>query len=304
MRTSGFTLIELVIVIVITGILAGMVGLFLKPAIDGYFDTWRRAGLTDLADTALRRMGRDIRMAVPNSIRTPNSQCFELIPTSTGGRYRMAPDTVWDSAHPGSPSAPMDGTQPVKSLDVLSPMSAMPSTGDWLVIDNQNANDVYAAAIKQTVGGKDYWIGNRARIGTVGSPPDASLGTSRISLDGTAYPDGFQFPSAYQGGRFVAVADSQQAVFYFCSGVGIDANGNGTGTLYRLSHYGFNAAYPTACPSSPATVLASHVQACNFVYSPSQGATQQNGFVWMQLVLTQANESVSLVFGEHVDNVP
>jgi len=80
---------------------------------------------------------------------------------------------------------------------------------------------------------------------------------------------------------------------------------HGTGTLYRLTHYGFNAAYPSACPSSgSASVLGELRAKLHFVYSPTQGATQQNGFVWMQLVLTLANESVSLAFGQHVDNVP
>ena len=47
MRTRGFTLVELVMVITITGILAASLTIFLKPVIDSYFDTRRRADLTD-----------------------------------------------------------------------------------------------------------------------------------------------------------------------------------------------------------------------------------------------------------------
>ena len=292
MISRGFTLIESVLVIIITGILASVIGIFLKPAINSYFNAQNRAALTDQADTALRRMAQDIRIAVPNSVRTPNNQCFELIPTSSGGRYRMAPDTLWDNKNPDNKSTYLDGTQPIKQLDILSVMSAVPSAGDWLVIDNQNGNDVYTGV-------------NRAKIGSIATPPSSTLGTNRMVMDSSSYPAGFQFPTGYNGGRFVIVPNAQQAVFYVCSGTGVNAQGNGTGTLYRLSGYGFNASYPSACPSTDgASVLASNVQSCNFVYSPTQGATQQNGFVWMQLVLTLANESVSLAFGQHVDNAP
>ena len=39
----GFTLIEAIIVIVITGILAGMVAVFIRAPIDAYVDSARRA---------------------------------------------------------------------------------------------------------------------------------------------------------------------------------------------------------------------------------------------------------------------
>ena len=51
---AGFTLVEAIMVIVITGILAGMVAVFIKAPVDGYVDSVRRAELTDAADTALR----------------------------------------------------------------------------------------------------------------------------------------------------------------------------------------------------------------------------------------------------------
>ena len=77
MRSSdhqrGFTLIEIVMVIVIMGVVGGMVAVFMKSPIDAYFASARRAAMTDVADTTVRRMARDIRRALPNSLQTPDS---------------------------------------------------------------------------------------------------------------------------------------------------------------------------------------------------------------------------------------
>jgi len=87
-QQSGFTLVEMIMVIVITGIIGGMVAVFLKAPIQQYMDVSRRAELTDIADTAVRRMARDVRIAVPNSVRFTNctAPCVEFIPTKDGGR--------------------------------------------------------------------------------------------------------------------------------------------------------------------------------------------------------------------------
>ena len=155
--------------------------------------------------------------------------------------------------------------------------------GDFVVVDNQNPGDVYAGS-------------NRAAIGAV-AVPAAAYGRHRITVAATA------FPAGYDGGRFVVVPASQRAVFYVCSGADgtLDANGNGRGTLVRLSSYGFNAAYPAACPASAGgAVLATLVRSCRFVYDPNQ----QNRFVSLQHELARHGETASLVFGAHVLNTP
>lgn len=288
MKSRGFTLVELVMVIMITGILAATITIFFKSAIDSYFDTRRRADLTDIADTALRRMSQDIRSAVPNSIRTPGDQCFELLPTITGGKYRAAPDTEWDAANPASSSAHVDTSTKTGKFDVLSPLSTPPADGDLVVIDNQNTSDAY----NQT---------NMAAL-TVEPSPASSVGTTRI-----LFAMEKQFPVGYDGGRFVVVPNNggKQAVVYVCDGADgtTDDKGNGKGTLYRVTRA--IASTITACPATTGeAILAINVKKCTFVYDPNQGATQQSGFVWMRLELSQANESVALAHGVHVDNVP
>lgn len=287
----GFTLLELVLVIVIGGVMAASLTVFFRPAFDSYLATRNRADLSAQADAALRRLVGEVRLAVPNSVRSPDSQCVELVPTLAGGRLRMAPDTANDSGPGCAPSAtcsaPLDTGTLTGTLDVLTPLSTLPAVGDWLVIGNQSPNDVYSGS-------------NRAALTAI-TTPSPTFGLHRLGLTPT------QFPLGYDGGRFSLVSAAQQAVFYVCSGADgtLDASGTARGTLVRLSGYGFNASYPSTCPSTAGgqTVLTG-LSRCTITYDPNQGATQQNGFVYLQLELTRRNESVSLVVGAHVSNVP
>lgn len=275
-QQRGFTLVELIMVIVLTGIIAASVTVFFKPTIDAYFDARRRAELTDIADTALQRISRDVRSAVPNSVRTFGTDCFEFLPTSTGGRYRLGADIA------SAAEQPLDITQPVTVFDVLSPLNTVPAVNDWVVIGNQNTNDAYVG-------------GTRAQISAIG----AGNAVREASLTVASH----QFPAGYDGGRFVVVPDNggSPAAVYVCSGVGVDGAGNGTGTLTRVTR-GFNATL-ASCPAGGA-VLATRVAACRFIYDPNSGATQQSGFVWLQLELREAGESVAMAYGAHVSNIP
>jgi MSHA biogenesis protein MshO len=201
---------------------------------------------------------------------------------------------VWDaSAAAADRSLPLDTSGPTSGFDVMTQFSTVPSPGDWVVIDNQNGDDVYRGD-------------NRAAIASVGAPPSTGgveLGKHRITLAGTK-----QFPPGYDGGRFVVVPAAQGPVFYVCANPNPnkDARGTGTGTLYRLSGYAFNGTSPTACPAvgAGAPVLATHVEQCEFSYNPNAGAAQDAGYMQIKLKITDQNESVQILFGTHADNVP
>lgn len=292
-RQHGFTLIELIAVIVILAVISVSMVVFIRPTMQSYADTRNRNNIAATADTALRRMLRDVRIAVPNSLRIPSDQCFEVIPTSGGGRYRMGPDATNDSpVGCSTPSATcaayVDTTAETTMFDSLTELSPAPSVGDWIVINNQNVNDVYAGT-------------NRSNITAIATPSAATQGKHRITISA------LQVSNGYDGGRYVVVPNSQRAVFYVCSGADgtLNSNGDGKGTLYRLSNYGFNAAYPGSCPdASTGAVMATKVRSCSFVYDPNQGATQQSGFMWLDLTITENNETAHMAVGAHVINVP
>jgi MSHA biogenesis protein MshO len=288
-RSHGFTLVELIVVMVIIGILAGTVTIYFAPAIQSYLDVKRRANLTDLADGAVRGMMRDIRMAVANSINVPSELCFELVPTSAGGRYRTAPDTAYDSTHSGNTTKWVNTVTDTTQFDVLSTLSTAPAVGDFVVINNQVATDVYNGTSRSAITG----------VATL--PAADNIGTYRLTINS------LKIDTGYDNARFVIVPAAQQAVFYVCSGADgtVNTNGDGKGTLYRFSAYGF--AVNNACPTPAATtpVVATHVQSCSFRYDPNSSNTGLNtGYMQMKLKLTENNQSVQILVGTHTDNTP
>ncbi len=269
----GFTLIEAIMVMTITAVLAAGVAVFLRKPIDGYMDLARRTELSDIADTAVRRISRDLHLALPNSIRVvpADTACLEFIPTVNGGRYRA--DAVGNV---------FDTSAALTTFDVLGPLSAAPVAGDRIVVFNLG------------IPGADAYEGTN--IATVVGGTTTAL----IKLN-----PAFQFPFTSPGSRFHVISKDEQSVFYVCTGIGT-VGGNGTGTLFRMTR-AITATAPAACPAIPANtpILAQNLSTCQFVYANSVGAaTERSGLVSMRLGVTKQNETVNLYHEVHINNVP
>lgn len=154
----GFTLVELIAVIAITGIVAAAVAVFIRRPVEGYADAARRAGLTDEADTALRRLTRDLRLALPNSVRVDGTgQFVEYIETTGGGRYRAEAGTG------GSGNNILDFTAADTTFDVLGPIPTL-ATGNQIVVYNLYNTGTVSNA---------YFGDNRAALTSIAAPPIA-----------------------------------------------------------------------------------------------------------------------------------
>ncbi|PAU76373.1 MSHA biogenesis protein MshO [Halovibrio salipaludis] len=84
----GFTLTELIIVIVILGIVASISVRFIQFSSRGAIDTAERQQMAMAASIMTERMSRELREALPTSLRERDGgNCIEFIPIGAGGRY-------------------------------------------------------------------------------------------------------------------------------------------------------------------------------------------------------------------------
>lgn len=293
-------------VIVLIGIIGSMVSTFIAAPVDGYLATVRRAELADIADTAMRRMARDVHLALPNSVRNPSdssTSCVEFMPTKIGGRYRA----MTDSAGTGNV---LDFTQVTSSFDFFAPTYTDIAAGDIVVIANDGSGktDCTGTVANGGAGGNAYCGYNAVQVASVSA---SNLLTLVNSSTGTPF-NLKQFPLASPSYRFAVVPASEHVAAYACSGVG-SAGGNGTGTLYRYSRTLSSARVaPANCNAvssgATAAVLASNVSACTLKYEPPGSATPtglgNNGILVLSIQLMESGEPVNIYQQIQVDNAP
>lgn len=293
---AGFTLVELIVVMVITGILAGMVALFIRSPIQAYVDSVARAEITDVADLALRRLARDLRLALPNSVRIKQdgSQFYmELLLTKTGGRYLAEEDGLgltgvlsFGSTNP-SPN-------PLQFTIVGTPPSGRQAIvpGDMIVV--YNLGPAFDPADAYNCSGSTV----SCNLATV-----ASISGNIVTLQGNPFQNQVP-PLPSPTSRFQVVSTP---VTYFCDPRQTGVPGS-TGRLIRYSGYPVSSAQPvdiSAAPLNAAPVvarLADNISHCNFIMD--QLATIQRGLVTLEITLANGDETVNLRQQVHVDNAP
>ncbi|MCK4502599.1 MAG: prepilin-type N-terminal cleavage/methylation domain-containing protein [Desulfuromonadales bacterium] len=259
---AGFTLIEMVVVIVIVGILSALGGQFIVAPITGYIDLSRRTRLVDQAEISLRRMQRDIRHALPNSIRIDSTGHYlEILNTVGGGRYRLYPD--------GGSGDSLDFSGNDNGFDVLGDLHTIPVTGQHLVVYNISTSGASGNAYASSPD-------NMAVVG-------AGSSVAHVNLN-----PGFNFANGSPYQRFFIV---DQPITYACEG----------GSLNRYAGYGFNVAQP-APPAGTPDLVSQGISGCQFNYDP--GASQRAGLVTLELSLTEAGETITLLHQVHVVNTP
>lgn len=91
-KSSGFTLIEMIVVIIILGVLAAGISTFVSLSTQIYTESTAREQLVSSARFAIERLNRDIRNALPNSLRLTNvNQCLEFTPILESTTYTNIP---------------------------------------------------------------------------------------------------------------------------------------------------------------------------------------------------------------------
>jgi MSHA biogenesis protein MshO len=282
-RSRGFTVIELVVTMTIGVIVVAFAALFISAPVQGFVDQTRRGRLVDAAETALDRVGRDVRRALPNSIRTRAASgvaALELLGTTDGARYREQP--------PGGAPRQLDLSAPDGSFNVIGAFTqiAKPfsSTSHHLAIYNVG------------VPGADAWeLANvMTPAGTqIDIVPDTFAGEDRVTL---TPPFRFAFGSP---SRRVFLVDGP--VSYLCDPL--------AGTLRRYEGYAIAVSQADrdshaelVAAGATSSMLADLIGGCTFTYTP--GTAERAGLVTLEFSIAEQGETVTLLSQVHVDNVP
>ena len=288
---AGFTLFELVLVVAISSIIAGMLNSFIRRPMEAYRDMERRATLVDVAETALRRMARDVRASLPNSLRVSgDKRSLEILHLADGARYREDPGT--------NPTTSEDHTDPNDWLsfsgdtqfNILGRLSHLDpnygqalTAGTRLAIYNTSTN-VYTDAATS------------ANPGVITPAATTITVTDDVDEDKLTLSSSFEFLLRSPRQK-VYVIDSP--VSYIC-----DLTGE---TITRYGSYNINAIQPTDPGVAPLSAAASalvtnRVAACEFLYDP--GTPSRAGLLTIALTLSEAGEQIRLFQQVHVNNTP
>ena len=289
----GFTLVELVMVIALAGAVAVLISTALSRPLEGFVAQSRRAELVDLAAGALNRMARDIRLAVPNSVRVRGSGEIEMLNVLDAGRYR--PNRVGGDGLQFAPGTAPACTANFNALSGVGQCSAFQvlagglnlAGARWLVVYN-----IGTQSGGNPVAGANVWAAAGAGGAHVISPDGSSFASASLLGDETLLtvtpPAGASFNFAYASPqRRFYLAD--QVVGYRCD--------LASGQLLRFTRSERTPAY-----SGSSALQASHVTGCSLAYQP--GSSQRAALVSLRLQLTLEGESIELFQQVHVDNAP
>ena len=279
---TGFTLVEMIVVIVVIGIIAGVLGAFVGAPVLGFIDQSRRADMTATADMVLLRLSRDLRLALPNSIRTSGS-AIELLRTLDGDRYRTeapgADDDRLDVGGTGDAAfntltALNGGVFPAGARLAVYPLG-LPGSNPYVAADG------VMTPAGTTISGSTVSV--------------SGTNEARISLsDGGGNPAPHIFPLHSPSRRIFLV---EGAVSYLHDGT----------NLYRYAGYSPQAAQPATRAALDAlanpTLISDRVESFAVSYSGS-GSARRNAVVTLVLALEDAQERVRLMRQVHVNNSP
>jgi MSHA biogenesis protein MshO len=286
----GFTLLEAIVVMGSVGIIAATVAVFIPKPVEGYMATTSRLNIADIADTALRRIGRDVRLALPNTVRVDATGMFlELIPIKAGGRYR------------DNDACFATGCTSLSTLgDMLTNVQLAPGSDLVAIFNtyNNSGNDCSATLISA-------YCSAPSPQNTATLTSASGAGTTSNTLNFASIQ--FQPPGGSPTRRVFIIPASP--VTYACDAA--------TGTLWRFSGYARTAAQPASMTSAVLLAAASKSALATGVTCPAvvagsvpprfsytAGASERYGLLSAWITVQANGETISLLHQIHVDNTP
>ncbi len=288
-RVPGFTLVEAVIVILLLGILGSIVAAFIVRPVQGYTDLARRAALVDAAESALRRMQRDIRTSLPNSVRATNTAsgfALEMIPVLEGGRYSDVGTAADKLTFPVGGDDQFDIQHCLRNDTIATPslrfvVNNVGTTTDGNVYDDASLGVGATSVITPTA----LTISITSENGTCPAPG---------SNHHVTFSPSHRFRGDSPNQRIYAVTTP---VSYLCD--------TSAGTLTRYYSYAINASqYTTAAAFTAANassaLIANRVTGCSVTTTTAE--ILDRALATLTLSVAEESEQISLVIQAMLDN--
>jgi MSHA biogenesis protein MshO len=276
-RQSGYTLLELVVVIVVSAIVMGFMAMFLAAPVHAYFAQERRTELTDSANGAMRAVEADIRTALPESVRVlpvGANLAVEMLAVDTMVRY-----------NPGTNPADLNIGTPDNSFatrGILAPVGNLPANA-FLVVNNGVGGDAYALVSN----------GKTPAGTTIQVAPGANSASQAIT-----FTPAVTFLTASPTNRIYLVS---RPVSYICDVT--------AGTLTKYWNYAIDPLQANRATQAQLlgagasmSIVARNLASCNFGVTPA--AANFGGIVRIQMNFVRDGETVRVFDQAQVENRP
>jgi MSHA biogenesis protein MshO len=269
----GFTLVELVMVMVVLSILATGSVKFISQSAQGLVDSAERQSLASTASIAVEKVLRQVRRALPNSVREfddGGNSCIELVPILYHSEYLSVPTAIAET-----------------HFEAIAFVDAVGGESGFVAVYPINENSIYGtnpATIRSI-------STNTASASAVGIP-GANLQTITFSSSSS-----YRFPTDSPRKRFFLISEP----ISFCE----DASGR----LWRYQNYGFHPDSSSSIPTSGANrvLIADSLEVNSLSFNILPAQLQRNAMVRMSLVIVRSSssgESIEISQEVQLRNVP
>jgi MSHA biogenesis protein MshO len=271
--SMAFTLVELVMVMVVLSILATGSVKFISQSAQGLVDSAERQALASTASIAVEKVLRQVRRALPHSVREfddGGNSCIELVPILHSSEYLSVPTAIAEA-----------------DFEAIAFVDAAGGESGYVAVYPISEDSIYGAS-PATHRSVSTNIANASAEGI----PSANLQTITFSSSSS-----YRFPTESPRKRFFLISQP----ISFCE----DANGR----LWRYQNYGFHPDSRSSIPTSGANriLIADSLEVNSLSFNISPAQLQRNAVVRMSLVIARPGSSIeSIEISQEVQlrNVP
>lgn len=164
-RGAGFTLIELIVTLVLLSITAVSLSFFFGGTVSGYLDAASRQDTAAVARLALDRMARELRQAMPQSLRI-SGNCLQFLPIVAG--------TSYTSLNPGATTVAVLAFPDPAGVNLGAP----PANTYFLAVHPAGAAELYGQVALKPIAGVAAAAGGQrsVNLGAAAAFPQSSPG--------------------------------------------------------------------------------------------------------------------------------